>query len=157
MFFFDRKIKAFWKNYLLQSFFASVAIFIVLLILSRQRAVIIAAIGATAFLVFTMPGKITAQPKNIIGGYITGLVCGSLFSFMAPVSFLASAALYACAVGLSIFIMVILNVEHPPASGVALGIAMNGFSVDVAITTVISAVTLAVIHNLFKRYLKDLI
>jgi len=41
---------------------------------------------------------------------------------------LSSVFIYSLAVGFSIFIMVALNIEHPPASATALGIVMNDFS-----------------------------
>ena len=64
--------------------------------------------------------------------------------------------LYAGAVGLSIFIMVVTDTEHPPASGTALGVAIQGFNFKVIIAVLASAVILSLVHTLFKRHLKDL-
>ena len=49
---------------MLQSILATLSVFIVLYFLSLQHAVIIASIGATAFIVFAMPDNITAQAKK---------------------------------------------------------------------------------------------
>ena len=38
-----------------------------------EHAVVIASIGATAFIVFTMPRNITAKPRRVIGGHLAGL------------------------------------------------------------------------------------
>jgi CBS domain-containing membrane protein len=59
-----------WKRYLYQNFLATVIFFAVLPTLTLQHAVVIASIGATAFIVFTMPRNITAKPRGVIGGHI---------------------------------------------------------------------------------------
>jgi len=151
-----KEFRTFWKNYVFQSLFATLAIFIVLLFLSLQHAVIIASIGATTFIVFAMPKNITAQPRNVVGGHLVGLTCGSLCALIPHQTFLHSILIYSLAVGLSIFIMVVTDTEHPPASGTALGVAMRGFSPDVIIAVVTSVTVLALIHHLLKRYLRDL-
>jgi len=46
------ELRVFWKNYVFQSLFATLAIFIVLLFLNLQHVVIIASIGATTFILF---------------------------------------------------------------------------------------------------------
>lgn len=151
-----KELRLYWKNYVFQSLFATLAIFIVLLTLSLQEAVIIASIGATTFIVFAMPKSITAKPRNVIGGHIVGLISGSLCALIPHPLFIHSIMVYSLAVGFSIFIMVITDTEHPPASGTALGVAIHGFSLGVTITVIISVVILSLIHHLFKRYLRDL-
>jgi CBS-domain-containing membrane protein len=155
------QFKEHWKNFVFQSLFATLVIFLILLSLSFQEdAVIIASLGATTFIVFAMPGQITAKPRNIIGGYIVGFSCGWICSLIPvePVMGepLGYSLLYAAAVGLSIFIMVVVDMEHPPASGVALGVAIKGFSLDVIISITVSVVVLTIIHHFFKKYLRDL-
>jgi CBS-domain-containing membrane protein len=73
------EFRLYWKHYVLQSLFATVAVLIVLYFLSLQNAVIIASIGATAFIVFAMPDYVTAQPRNVIGGHLVGLFWGLCF------------------------------------------------------------------------------
>ncbi|MCK4256753.1 HPP family protein [candidate division WOR-3 bacterium] len=151
-----KELRLYWKNYVFQSLFATLAIFIVLLTLSLQEAVIIASIGATTFIVFAMPKSITAKPRNVIGGHLVGLISGSLCALIPHPLFLHSIMVYSLAVGFSIFIMVITDTEHPPASGTALGVAIHGFSLGVTIAVIIRVVILSLIHHLFKRYLRDL-
>jgi CBS-domain-containing membrane protein len=152
----DAEFRQHWKSYVLQSMLATVAVFIVLYFLSMQHAVIIASLGATAFIVFTMPESITAQTRNVIGGHIVGLFCGFLFSLIPHPSLLSSLLIYSLAVGASIFIMVVTDTEHPPASGTALGVVMTGITLNVLIAVVLSIIILSVIHRLCKPYLKDL-
>jgi hypothetical protein len=53
--------------------------------------------------------------------------------------------------------MVVIDTEHPPAAGTALGVAMTGISPDVFVTIIIiSIVILSLIHHFFKPYLRDL-
>ncbi|MFA7677758.1 MAG: HPP family protein [Candidatus Omnitrophota bacterium] len=150
-----QKFKSSWKNYIFQSIFASLAVWIVIMALSFQELVIVAAIGATAFIVFAMPKQITARARNIIGGYLVGIAAGTIFSLFPQSKF--STVIYALAVGFSILVMVMIDVEHPPASGVALSIAIEGFSFEVVFTVLVSVTLLALIHHFFKPYLKDLV
>jgi len=154
---FDREFRPYWKHYLLQSFFATFVMFVILIMLQLQNAVITASIGATAFIIFTMPDNITASPRNVIGGHMLGLLFGELCYLIPHTLWLESALVYSLAVGLSIFAMVILDMEHPPASGTALGIALTGTSWTVGIALISSAVVLSLIHRLFRSRLKNLL
>ena len=151
------ELRLFWKNYIFQSFLATLTIFIVLLFLSIEHAVIIASIGATAFIVFAMPKSITAKPRNVIGGHLVGFLSGFLCALIPHPSFLYSILIYSFAVGLSIFVMVVTDTEHPPASGTALGIAITGFDLNAAIALITSAIMLSLAHHFFKPYLRDLV
>jgi len=146
----------YWKHYLLQSILATLSVFIVLYFLSLQEAVIIASIGATAFIVFTMPNNITAQSRNVIGGHLIGLFYGFLFSLIPHSALTFSILIYSLAVGASIFTMVVTDTEHPPAAGTALGVVITGIRLDVLITVVLSIIILSLIHRFFKPYLRDL-
>ncbi|MFC1897053.1 HPP family protein [Chloroflexota bacterium] len=121
-----------------------------------QRVVIIASIGATAFIVFTMPKNSTARPIKIIGGHIIGLGSGALASIILNNIVFPHIIVYSLAVGLSMFLMVALDLEHPPASGTALGVAITGFSVDVLVMVITSSVVVALAHKYLSRFLKDL-
>ena len=150
------EFKRLWKNYIYQSLIAVIVLAIVLLALSMEQAVIIASIGATAFIVFTMPDNITASPRRVIGGHITGLVCGSLVALIPHQTTFSFIAVCAFAVGISIFLMVALDFEHPPASGTALGIAMAGFSTSAMIAVITSSIVLSLSHMVLRRHLKNL-
>jgi CBS-domain-containing membrane protein len=151
------KFKLSWKNYIFQSFLAALTIFLVLLFLNIEHAVVIAAIGASAFIVFAMPNNVTANPRNIIGGHLISFLIASLCALIPQPSFWCSAMAYSLAVGLSIFIMVVIDTEHPPAAATALGLAIMGFSLDAAIAVVTSAVLLALAHRFLKPFLRDLV
>ncbi|MCH7555890.1 MAG: HPP family protein [Planctomycetes bacterium] len=147
------KFKKLWKYYLCQSFLAAVALFIIVLVLGKDKMVVISAMGATAFIVFAMPTAASAQTRNVIGGHLVGLALGTIFYFVALPYFLE----YPLVVGIAIFIMVALDVEHPPAAGTALAVVMNEVSPDVFVTIMASAVILSQCRYYLRHYLKDLI
>jgi len=150
------ELRLFWKHYVFQSLFATLTLFVVLLSLQLEHPVKIASIGSSAFIVFAMPRSITAKPRNVIGGHVVGLVCGSLCAMIPHATLFHSAVVYSLAVGLSIFIMVVIDTEHPPASGTALGFAITGFSIEAAAAVIICAVLLSFVRRFFRDYLKDL-
>lgn len=152
----DREFRQHWKHYVMQSLLATVSVFIVLYFLSLQHAVIIASIGASAFIVFAMPDNITAQPRNLIGGQWVGLFSGFLFSLFSPSALIMTLGIYSLAVGVAIFTMVVIDMEHPPAAGTALGVAITGISMDVFIAVSLSIILLSLIHKFFKPYMRDL-
>jgi CBS-domain-containing membrane protein len=145
-----------WLNYIYQSLLATAVIFIILLLLKMEHAVVIASIGATAFIVFTMPRNVTAAPRRVIGGHIVGLICGSAFAFIPHATAITAILIYSLAVGTAVFLMVALDVEHPPAGGTALGVAITGFSISVMVAVLTSSIVLSLAHRFCKKYLKDL-
>jgi len=115
--------------------------------------VVISAMGATAFIVFAMPTAVSAQTRNVIGGHLVGLASGTIFYFATLPYFLE----YPLAVGIAIFVMVALDVEHPPAAGTALAVVINEVSPDVFVTIMAGAVILSQCRYYMRHYLKDLI
>ena len=151
------EFKKSWKQYVFQSLLAAIVIFVVFLGLKLEHPLITVSIGATAFIIFAMPRNITANPRNVIGGHAAGVIVGCLLLLISHNTFLSSIFIYSFAVGVSIFMMVTLNIEHPPASATALGIVMNGFSLKAGVIFFMSIVVLLVIQRYFKRFLKCLV
>jgi len=146
-----------WKAYTIQSVLATIILAGVFAFLTRQYAVIVASIGASSFIVFAMPKSITAKPQNIIGGHIIGLVTGFLGHWLVSTTAIPEVIPYALAVGLSMFLMVVVDMEHPPASGTALGVAITGFSWRVAIALIVAVVLLSLSHHFLKKHIRDLV
>ncbi len=155
------ELKTHWKYYVIQSLAATITIFILFMLVSIQKKpVIVASIAATTFIIFAMPGYITAKPRNVIGGHVIGMICGFLIPavplhHLVPQSVSVS-LLYALAVGASIFLMVITDTEHPPAAGTALGVAIAGFSIKITLTILICVVVLSSVHYIFRDWFRDL-
>ena len=147
------KFKKLWKYYMLQSLLAAAALAVLVLILGKEKIVIISAMGATSFIVFAMPKAASAQTRNVIGGHLVGLACGTIFYFTALPYFVE----YPFAVAVAIFVMVALDVEHPPAAGTALAVVINEVSRDAFITIMVSTVVLSQCRYYLRNYLKDLV
>jgi CBS-domain-containing membrane protein len=130
--------------------------FLVLLLLSMQRAVIVASVGATAFIVFMKPRNPFAAPRNVIGGHLIGLAAGLVFAFIPRPSPAIHLVLCALAVGCSMLAMALANMEHPPAAGTALAVALAGVSWQIAAAVVTSAVLMALLHHFLQPHLRDL-
>jgi CBS-domain-containing membrane protein len=151
-----RRPKAHWKNYLWQSLVATLAILLVLAVLSLQRAIVVASVGATAFIVFMKPRNPFAAPRNVIGGHAVGLIAGIAFALVPHSSPAASMVLSALAVGCSMLVMALIDVEHPPASGTALSVVVTGVSWQIALAVMTSAILMALLHHFLQPYLRDL-
>lgn len=163
---FDEKFKNNKLRYILQCSLATIAVFIVLLILDvLSDAVIVASIGASSFIAFAMPKTRSATPKVMIGGYSVGLISGIICHYllilfsngnMIVPGNLVFAFTCALAIGLTIFIMSITNTEHPPSAGIALGIVIEGFEPVSIIVIIGGVILLASIKTLLMPILKNL-
>ncbi len=154
------------RHYIIQSLLATLAVVVILNFVSIfTQTVIVAVLGASTFIVFAMPGTVSAEPRRLVGGHIIGVISGLVcyYGLLSP----ALIAFYerltvlhwlpaAVAVGLSIFLMTVFNAEHPPAAGTALGLVVNLWTYQTIIFIVVCAVILAVIRAVFRKYLKDL-
>jgi len=155
------------RSYIVQSLLAVIAVAIILYFIEiLTHAVIIAALGASTFIVFAMPNSVTAQPRRLIGGHAVGLICGTICYYAFLTGYLGRLALnwelitwLACAlaVGLSIFVMTITNTEHPPASATALSVVIYGWSFKLTIFVLAGAIGLAIARKLLGSRLKDLV
>ena len=147
------KFKELWFYYILQSFLAALSLFIIVLILGKEKMVVISSIGATGFIAFAMPNAVSAKTRNILGGHLVGVACGTIF-YYTNMPYLIE---YPCEVGLAIFLMVALDVEHPPAAGTALAVVINEVSPVVFATIMTSALILSQCRYYLRHYLKDLV
>ena len=105
-----------------------------------------------------MPNNVSGQPKRIIGGHLHGFFVGSCFAIFPLMDFLLFGALWhALAVGITLFAMVVLDFEHPPAAGTALGMTVTGYSQDAAVAIITSVILLAFISHYAKPFIRDLV
>jgi CBS-domain-containing membrane protein len=154
---FDPEFRPHWASYVVQSALGTATIFAAIHTLRQQNLLVAASLAATAFTIFVMPSSVPAKPRNVAGGHMVGLVFGCVFASVAAGAGVWQDAMYALAVGCSIFVMAITNTEHPPAAGTALGVVIAGYSIRVVMGVAIGVTILAVIHGVLKPYLRDLI
>ena len=163
---FDERFRSNKVRYLSQCILATLSVFIVLLFLDAIADVaVIAALGASFFIAFTMPDKQVSKPRFLIGGYLVGIAAGCLCHYLSSVPLLMqlpmiqkSSYVVFCAisVGLAIFVMVITNTEHPPAAGLALGLVLN-FNYMTVVVVLIGIISLSVLKTVLRPTLVDLV
>lgn len=163
----DEKFLQNKRQYILQTVMTISAMMMVLAFLrSLANSAIIASLGATTFIAFGMPHAKSARPRYLLGGYSVGILVGTTLKLIAMTPFIKSipeaykmedVIFAALAVGLSMFLMVIMNFEHPPACGLALGILLNDFSLWVLFVVIVGVLLITTIKTLLKPYLKNLL
>lgn len=147
------KFRDLWGYYLLQSVLAGLAVLLIVVVFTTEREVVISSLGATVFICFAMPKAVSAQTKHVIGGHAVGLLCGAIFTLTHFNGYIE----FPLAVGLAVFLMVALDVEHPPAAGTALAVAINEVHWGTAIGLMVSVVVIAALKHLLRRWMKDLV
>jgi CBS-domain-containing membrane protein len=163
----DKKFKINKLKYIFQCFLAALTILAVLIFLDvLNEAALIAALGASAFIVFTMPTQYSSDPRRLIGGYIVGLMVGVVFYLISSSdigyniigSHTTTLVVFgSIAVGFAIFIMAVTNTEHAPAAGIALGLVINKWDYLTIIFIIIAVFWFVGIQIILKKYLMDLI
>ncbi len=164
---FDEKFRSNKVRYILQCILATLSVLIVLLSLDAiSNAAIIAALGASSFIAFTMPEAQVSRPRFLIGGYLVGIAVGYLCHYLSLVLLLTGLPIIqessyivsgAISVGLSIFVMVITNTEHPPAASLALGLVLHESNYTTVGIILIGIISLSVIKELLRPMLKNLL
>ncbi len=93
---------------------------------SNAYPIIIASMGASAVILFIMPGSPLAQPWPLVGGHLVsafiGISCAQLFADTIVAS--------ACASGGSVLAMLLLRCLHPPGAATALTPILAGDPVN---------------------------
>ena len=163
----DKKFRKNTLKYIFQCILATLTIFAVLFFLDiLTETAIITALGASAFIVFTMPTQYSSDPRRLIGGYIVGLFVGFIFYLISSLEFsnnlignhtLTLVIFGSIAVGFAIFIMAVTNTEHAPAAGIALGLVINNWDYLTIIFIIVAIIWMSGIKIILKKYLMDLI
>lgn len=157
--FIDKNFRGNMLQYVVQCLIATASLVVVLFYIDIViDTAVVASIGATSFILFTMPHASRSKAFYILGGYATGTIIGVLSNSILLTNIgLPVNVVGAVAVGLAMFIMVITNTEHPPAAALALGIAINGYTVNMLIFVYGVAVTLILIKWTLRKWLIDLL
>lgn len=166
MYLIDRKLKHNLRRYIFQCAMAAIAILVVLIILDVFcNSAIIATLGATVFIVFTMPKSRPSHPRPLIGGYTVGVVVGLLFYYIGNYKFVPSLfwnleisyiIFGSLALGAAVFLMTITYTEHPPAAGIPIALIFSKWDYLTIIFILSAAIILFIIKSLLKPILVDL-
>ena len=153
------------RRYALQCSLAAAVVLILLMVLDAvTQTVLIAALGASVFIAFAVPRSLHSSPRCLIGGYLAGILAGSLmatlniaFDFSDVVTAHASMVVFgALATGLAMFLMVVTKTEHPPAAALALGLMLNEWSLLTLVVVIVGVVALSICKQLVLPILMDL-
>jgi CBS-domain-containing membrane protein len=99
--------------------------------------------GSSMVLLFGYPESPFAQPKNVFfGHFITSLVGVLILKFLPVDQFLQ----IAIAVGLGIFVMILLDVTHPPAGGNPIVIILGAYSYNFLLNPIIFGSIIIIIY-----------
>ena len=153
------------KRYALQCGLAGVVVLMLLLVLDTvTQTVLIASLGASAFIAFAIPRSKLSGHRHMIGGYVVGIIAGivaaSLNHWIDPPGGWDHAVMVVCgalAISLAMFLMVITRTEHPPAAALALGLVLNEWNFMTLLVVLSGVVLLSVIKRLVLPLLLDLV
>ncbi len=106
--------------------------------------------GSSMVLLFGFPESPFAQPKNVFFGHLVTALVGVIFVTLVPLPMYFNIAL---AVGVGIFLMILLNIVHPPAGGNPIMVIIGSVSYDYLISPIIFGciiiISLAILINKF--------
>ena len=106
--------------------------------------------GSSMVLLYGFPESPFAQPKNVFFGHLITALVGVIFVTLIPLPMYVNIAL---AVGVGIFLMILLNVVHPPAGGNPIMVIIGSVSYDYLISPIIFGciiiILLAILINKF--------
>jgi len=162
----DVKMKKHGFRYVFQCGIAGVVIFSVLAAMdcAGQNQAISASLGSSAFVVFAAPRSYSARLRSLLGGNFVGILTGALVTLLLEITFphstqgwtMARMAAGAAAVSLSMFFMSITDTEHPPASGLALGIVLGSWYWSNLLVIIAAVAFLGFVKGFFSSKLLDL-
>ena len=137
---------------LIAGFFSTITIGVltVLTYKSTLGYFIAASFGSSMVLLFGFPESPFAQPKNVFFGHFITALVGVIFVNYIPLPIYINIAF---AVGAGVFLMILLDVVHPPAGGNPIIVIIGSASYDYLINPImfgcIIILLLAVIINKF--------
>ncbi len=149
-------------HYILQTLMAlATMVALVIGLGALTNGAVVAALGASAFIVFAMPKHTTAEPRRLIGGHLMCVAIGMICSIPLRLGWIESVVgqnvAGAVAVALAIFAMVVLDTEHPPAAGNALAFAVSPVAWEHIGFTLGAVIFLAVVRRILRNWLRDLV
>ena len=146
---FDKEI---FKKALLAGFFSAftIGILTILTYKSTLGLFLAGSFGSSMVLLFGFPESPFAQPKNVFFGHLITALVGVIFVSLISLPIYISIPL---AVGVGVFLMILLNIVHPPAGGNPIIVIIGSVSYDYLILPIISGciiiISLAILINKF--------
>ncbi|MEM7386765.1 MAG: HPP family protein [Verrucomicrobiota bacterium] len=146
-----------WKSFFLQTLFATLSILAIGFYLRLNDMILVASLGSTVVVIFSMPTARVATARNVIGGHFIGIISGGGLAHLGDTfTMIPDVVCYGVAVGVAFFLMTILQADHPPAAGTALGVAVNGVTWELMGALLLGAAMLSMIRYLMRKHIRDL-
>ena len=135
--------KSVLQKALIAGFFSALTIGVltVLTYKSTLGYFIAASFGSSMVLLFGFPESPFAQPKNVFFGHFITTLVGVIFVNYIPLPIYINIAF---AVGAGVFLMILLDVVHPPAGGNPIIVIVGSASYDYLIKTLVILIQLKV-------------
>ena len=144
--------KEVFKRALIAGFFSAftIGVLTILTYKSTLGLFLAGSFGSSMVLLFGFPESPFAQPKNVFFGHLVTALVGVIFVSLISLPIYINIAL---AVGVGIFLMILLNIVHPPAGGNPIMVIIGSVSYDYLLLPVISGcliiISLAILVNKF--------
>lgn len=153
-----------YKRYILQSLLMFICMSVVLFLNQLFSDLIIASFGASGFIILALPKVSGSRTRNVIGGYICGVLAGALLAFFGTVLLPGSigtiyGTVFMCAgaAALAMFLMAVTNRPHPPAAALAIGLVVDPRFIRTGILAVAGVTILCGIRYCLRDYIDDLV
>ena len=144
--------KEVFKRALIAGFFSAftIGVLTILTYKSTLGLFLAGSFGSSMVLLFGFPESPFAQPKNVFFGHLVTALVGVIFVSLISLPIYINIAL---AVGVGIFLMILLNIVHPPAGGNPIMVIIGSVSYDYLISPIIFGciiiISLAILINKF--------
>ena len=164
-----------WPNLIWQPSVAIIFVLLVLFVMGHfASGDVLWAVGAgslssSSYIVFGQPSNSSGEPKKIVGGYLVGILTGFILrilimqihnlesSFPGTSHFYFIGFIAAISVGICLFFMALLRLEHPPAAGMALVLVIDMHDYNEIVIVIMAAFLLALIRRFLSKQLIDLV
>lgn len=109
---------------------------------------LIASLGSSCALVFILPSSPLAQPANVVGGQLICTLSGLVTALVLPTAWWS----ISLAVGISVIVMTLLRVTHPPAGANAIIVMTTAATWTEAVVPIgIGALGIVVLASIYFR------
>ncbi len=166
----SRKTKKHKWQVITQSLLGSIIVFLTLVALHWTEASLIlrivgsTSLAATTFLVFAAPRSNMAQSRNLILGYIIGILVGVILwqalTWCHSTEFMCTNLRYvlaAFALFCSITLMALFDAGHPPSAGLSVALVLEPWQVPTLVVILVVVVVLISLKTLLKSKMIDLV
>ena len=133
---------------IIAGFFSSIIIGILTLLTYKTTLglFLTASFGSSMVLLFGYPESPFAQPKNVFFGHLTTALVGIIFVNFIPLPIFINIPI---AVGIGIFLMIILSITHPPAGGNPIIVIIASTSYEYLINPIIFGSLIIILLAIF--------